>query len=349
MQLCGDHIVWRCACNSLSFTERKAQELLEMIDDALQNIVANPNMPTIHSSSNELDLCGLKTVHLKHNHDAENRKEKSIVAENCGETLPEEVSIVEKQIRTVLSKVSKIEEAQISLTSSMAQLGLDSISAIKVSSLLRREDIHLKVNDIMKLSSIRKMAAAVSKADALSELDRSDNTALLSQWSLRIGVPDILRKIHIDPGCVETCLPVTAGQLHLLAHWEKSDQQLFFPQFTYEVGQIVTTKQVYEAWSKVVQDTPILRTIFLSTNNEKEPVLQIVLKGYNSRCLNIKGQSSSPDYASDQPFVKLQVEDKEGAMELKLRIHHALYDAVSIATIIRRLEAELFGNPVENV
>ncbi len=117
----------------------------------------------------------------------------------------------------------------------------------------------------------------------------------------------------------------------MLSVWHNTRGEVFFPEFKYSLGGAFKHEQIYGAWQDLVAKLPILRTAFVPSPSHGVPFLQVVLSpGQKSQELtNDARHEVLKRFASliIQPFG-----DGDGWV-LRLKIHHALYDAVSLAII----------------
>jgi len=335
MEVVGEELVWRTACRDAARTVAETAELLESLDAVISRIIQDPTSPTIASSIGGISICGLPafvddTSKLK----SKGQATKPIKHAN------DEWSTTETIIRTVLAQVSKSAEAEISKDHSIFHLGLDSISAIKVSSLLRRRGIYIGVHEIMKNNTIRTMAEVVTnQVHAPAPREVVDVDSMVATSLAHIDRADVLQRAGVEESNVEDCLPVSAGQLYMLPRWLESGGTQFAANFQYRVDRALVGEKLEKAWKAVLLRHSILRTIFVVTNDDKVPAVQIVLRETRNPVV----WGSSDNEVSLLRPVFLVVEKKEEHQVVSIRIHHALYDAISLPLILQDLEA-LYAN-----
>lgn len=259
----------------------------------------------------------------------------------------DEWSLMESRIRKVLAKVSGLPEEEVQRTQTIFHLGLDSISAIRLASDLRKEAISLGVADILREATVERMAVAalLRDYDAISEI--------------AVDVDEVLSKAvagldacHADIPAeyVETVYPATAGQIYMLDAWKNSNRELFMPTFMFKCTRIEVSKIRY-AWETLVREEPILRVTFRATQDEKRPFIQVILKSppsqfssmESSQTLDpaflrfIKTQEQQKPVDMDIPPVRLCVQNSPTETILFLTIHHSLYDGVSLPLMLSKL------------
>jgi aryl carrier-like protein len=331
MEVVGEDVVWRVACRNEARSEQETRELVELLDQVLERIVRDPAAQVIASQAGKLSICGLPSFESP-----ETSTNAVTSKQPNGLPKPNETwSEREKTIRSVLAQISKIAETDIAKDHTIFHLGLDSISAIKVSSLLRRQGLHIGVNDILKHNTVRKMAEIVLERPAADTVPEIDVKAVIAKALDGVTGKDNLDYGHLDPAHdVETIMPLTAGQLYMYCMWEASEGAQFAAKFSYEVAGKVDRDRLSAAWETLRGRHPILRTVVVW--DEKTGPLQAVLR---RDCNPVTyGQAASQKLGKSH-LVELQVAEEEARTVITLHIHHILYDAVSLPLIQSELDA----------
>lgn len=322
MEEVGDDFIWRVACQDRIFTEDETDQLLSHLNDVLVDILGDSNAESFEINGDELRLGSLplclRKSQAKPSHSSDQQAH-----DISGLS---ELSLAESTILSVLSEVSKIPETFISREQNFFQLGLDSISVLKVSALLRQRSVHLSISQILQASTIHQMAQ-LAESQAEHQEFVSDDEPLAE-----LDLDRLARVLRIDKTRIEEALPATAGQTYTLTSWRVSEGALFYPTFDFEVAGPITAEAIEASWAKVVDYNPILRTIFVMMDDPSTSVVQIVLR-------------SGSDSVVEQPFAKLVIRPMQNnRWTLQLRIHHALYDARSLRQLMRQLEYFLQGH-----
>ncbi|EPE08713.1 non-ribosomal peptide synthetase [Ophiostoma piceae UAMH 11346] len=339
----GDTIVWRTACDRSYVSGHGASRMLHQLDVALRFLIQTSSAPTTDDGSilkfedDGVSVCGLPPFSPKMHGAVTAAPAFAPVATDSSVAWSDD----ELAIRSVLSSVSGLSEDVIFKTGqTLYHLGLDSISTIKVSSLLKKtKGLALGVRDMLSASSIEEMA---SIAAAKKEKQRLlvDKPAVASNISSALSSLDhaaIANAAGVSPSDVEQILPANAAQTHLISVWQNTNGQVFFPEFRYRLkGQLAQGRRtILAAWTQLVDEYPILRTTFVTTAADALPVVQVVLKRVVDRDTWSSLGSSAKSFA-----ILSAVADKDGqAFSLSLKIHHALYDAVSLQVLLARLQA----------
>ncbi|KAM7189925.1 nonribosomal peptide synthase [Naviculisporaceae sp. PSN 640] len=386
MEVGDESLIWRIACDDACIPKPEVSVLLHQLDLVLAFMVREPDADVIKFSGQSVSVCGLIEF-TPGSFIGEEDKMDAQVEEHAPPSPTEETII------RVLADVSGVPASSIVRTHNIYNLGLDSIGAMRVASALSKEEITLKFRDIAGAKSIRDMARLVDVSrmfDVKGGLGAGKTPENVLQddqdprTRIRLGFGDYLEaddpvsdiSVQVERespspegpmstvltqfNCglskerIERVIPATAMQVHMLAVWLNTDGKLFFPEFKYRLSGDITTDEIGAAWSKLVAETPVLRTVFCTTTWEDVPVLQIVLKPDidtldATRHLpesEIGVQSRTWDSTDIQrevvgPWSQLMpsltaTKQGDGSWLLRLRIHHALYDAVSLPSIMRR-------------
>lgn len=355
-------IIWRIACDSKYVSEAGAAQLLEKLDAALQFIVlakAHGNMLTF--DDNEVSVCGLSSFppNLPGRNGVCNSKTKS--EDKVNDTDASVWTEDELAIRSVLSAAAGVPKSDIQRTGqTLYHLGLDSISAIKVSNILKKSrGISLGVRAMLAANSVQEMAilAASNKEEYQARLCRPEDQSEIPSVLALANADHVVQEAGILPIDVERVLPATAMQVHMVSVWQNTAGDVFFPVFRYRLSTDyeLSLEDVYACWSQLVADHPILRTVFLSTgSDEATPLLQVVLRSKPSSAwaspVTPCVWPSLGDVSLHASLAVLTVNSETGVDDkttffVALKIHHALYDAVSLQTLLDRFEA-LLRSPV---
>lgn len=339
MEIVKDELVWRCAVRDDVFDERGTRELLERLDEVLKAIVAQPDAPIIDFAVDGHSVCGLpaftdvQSGHLE-------RVESTNLDENQEKNWHPE-SPTARALREVLALVSQIPEEEITPSMTIFHIGLDSISAIKVTSLLRKRGITLSVGQMLRAGTVEEMSLiADEKTSDDDNEDVLDNALLVSR-------PDVaIDRAGVEEKDLEYMLPATAGQTYMLSMWLNSHGTLFYSEFKYHIKGATSFEAIRKAWKSVVAQNPILRTSFHATTKERMPYVQFVMRNVEANVTDISAMTNKETatlkakISAKQPFAHLFA-SRTGpttVWSIQLKIHHALYDGVSLPLIVQQLQ-----------
>lgn len=326
----GKDLVGRVACRGSVLGEKDTFVLLSRLTESLLSVVGEPAGQTIEFSGDFMKICGSVIIPEDSGQSGE------LVPPTAEKTSQRTWSTVESKIRNVLSIVSGVSEESIDKEANIFQLGLDSISAIKVSALLKKQSVKLNVSDMLKAGTIEKMALAVNQSEA--NITQREVDYALEESLKGIEVKALLQSYGIDQRDTEITLPATAGQTYFLA-MHSLNPEVFYPKFYYLASAQFNPQFLNCAWSRLIDETPMLRTAFLATGNSQVPYMQTVLKSVRNpptwhddlhHAISIRHDFGSVPVA-------LHVCQTSRGVAFMLHLHHALYDAVGLPLMMGRL------------
>lgn len=306
---------WTVAFQEGVATDQSGEELIGKLDAVLSSFMSRTEQRFLQHSAQGVSICGLPAITF---HDT---GKSDRVSDEQHSDRAEVWSEMESTIRNTLAQVSHMEIETIRKTTGIFHLGLDSVSAIKVSSLLRKQGVRLPVSEIIKLQTIENMAAAAQSSK--DETGQPSSVARIAQVGDTMSRVD-RSAVTIPEEDLEAVIPCTAGQLYMLDMWTASGGRLFYPTFWLQVsGTDMETLQ--SALNSLVERLPILRTRFATyTKYGNLETVQVVLKS-----------DAASRYKLPWSF---RITNSGDDLLLTVRIHHALYDAVSFALMVSEIE-----------
>ncbi|KAL6236826.1 hypothetical protein BDW75DRAFT_103224 [Aspergillus navahoensis] len=262
----------------------------------------------------------------------------------------------EEIIRSVLADVAGIPTEEIKPTTSIFNLGLDSLSAIRIASVCRAKGLKVSVGDILQGNTLRGISSRVRLESEASGAVNGQSPAH-GPLSLIKDYPHVeqtvLSKLHLNKEDIETIIPVLPGQFHHLVSWVKSGRKLFEAPWAFDArdGKRLDADKLNSAWVNLRHRHPVLRTVFAATSDSE--AVQVVLRtaaGNSDSFRVIESTDNITDLARaraceealypsslSSPPVRLRLlkaADKDGILFI---IHHALYDAWSMPMLVSEL------------
>jgi amino acid adenylation domain-containing protein len=343
MEAMGEHMVLRAACKDVVLDVSGAQKLLQTLSRTLEAIVRKPDEPTVEFSESRASVCGLPSIQV-------NTEDIAKVPTSSEKDIEQEVSVTSSEaitIKNALCQVSRTPPGELSDSSTIESIGIDSISAIKVVALLRKKGVQLSVGELIRAKTVARMAKVAQDHASASPPEGRDvpKDTSLARYISQHRLAEVPSLYNIDTENVQAVFPASSGQAYMLNVWQTTQGQLFYPTFEYRFAGCVTEHQLQDAWERLVEKHDILRTIFCSTDKTEVPIAQVVLKRTASTFNIDEKQQSSPH---QQPMAHLNAVQDSAIWVLKLHIHHALYDAVSLPLLMADFEALLAGSPVNH-
>ena len=328
----GEELIGRVAGRGNVLGDRDTHVLLGQMGDILSSIIDGSSEQTVEFTGEGVRICGGSPF--------QDESGKHVVADAVPRAIQQtEWSPIESKIRNVLSIASGVPESSIGKNSTIFELGLDSISAIKVAALLKKQSIKLAVSDMLRAGTIENMATATNSSQ--TDFSVANISSILHDSLDGIDVVQLLQSHGIDSQQVQKVFPATAGQSYfLLMH--TVNPEVFYPEFYYVVSQQLSPEILGRAWTRVVDQTPMLRTAFLRTDSRLLPYIQVELEAVHIPVIwhskfdrHLLSKSLRPEFGA-VPVALHACQTAKGTA-LILQIHHALYDGVSLPYILDRL------------
>jgi amino acid adenylation domain-containing protein len=342
MEVVGNTLMWRCAMKDRVLSEKESHAFLGILDTVLGSILAQPNDPTIETTPQGTSICRLPAF----------EREKPPVQNEANEPARQDQKPMENmsrlhtenKIREILALVSRIPEDEIETGMSIYHIGLDSISAIKVSSLLRKQGVTLSVGEMLKAGTVENMALIAEQHNHTVPEVKVNAEVAIREALHDLDQADIIKRSGTDVPNIEQILPVSGGQLYILSMWVNSGGSNFYPEFKYELKGSVALHTIRDSWQTMVATHPILRTTFVTTKDPSIPYAQIVLREVQNSLIDLTGMKEEEktllveQHASHQPWAHVFVSRNVTGWVIQLKIHHALYDGVSLPLMMQGFE-----------
>ncbi|KGO64994.1 AMP-dependent synthetase/ligase [Penicillium italicum] len=329
----GEDLVGRVACRGNVVGDQDTLALLGQMGDILSSIIDTPSEQTVEFTSEGVKVCGSGAFQDDSGQDVKTDAVPRTL--NHANWLP-----IESKIRKVLSIASGVPENSIDKSSTIFELGLDSISAIKVAALLKKQSVKLAVSDMLRAGTIKNMAKAANSNQ--TELSLTSTSSILHESLDGINVAELLQSHGIDSHRVRKVFPATAGQTYFLS-MHTLNPKLFYPEFYYVTSRQLSPEVLDRAWARVIDQTSMLRTAFVPTADSRLlPYVQVEFEAVHIPVIwHAKFDRHLVSRRLKQEFgavpVALHACQTNKGTALILQIHHALYDAVSLPRILDRL------------
>ncbi|KAM0420751.1 hypothetical protein ACHAPT_011412 [Fusarium lateritium] len=333
-----DALVWRVAYQPQYSLAGSPEQLMAGLDGIMEFLMKSSVSDILSFKERGVSICGMPVVTLQQTtglDDDPSTGNLSNGVENWDQTSVE--------IREVLHQVSNVPIPSIKLSDSLYHLGLDSISAIKVSSLLRKRGLNLRPQDLIKAASISEVS---NKAKSASTNGLQVPTSP-ENWvpPKDVDVEKLLGDYGIPEAEVQV-LPALPMQVYMLSAWQNAEGSVFYPEFPCRIDKLFGMTDIQAAWDNLVCESPLLRTCFIATGSRTLPFLQVILKNHQIPL-------SAPEARGEQidgiePLVSVHVAQQDDkAWLFRLKIHHALYDGVALPSLFQRFSELLQGNSAQ--
>ncbi|KAK8064710.1 Amino acid adenylation [Apiospora phragmitis] len=250
----------------------------------------------------------------------------------------------EKLMQRLWASVLGIKLDTIGTDDNFLRVGGDSIGAMKLVGAAREAGLALTVTDIFQRPKLSDMARAVGRVSSADE-DTIEPFSLLNvSIDHQTSKKQAAELCHIDATQVEDIFPCTPLQEGLLALTAKRAGD-YVAQYMLPFQDTVDVVRLREAWARVLEMTPILRTRIVDL--EGQGLVQVVVNQSTSwpQCSGLaewQERGSKLTMGMGEPLVQYAINDAAAADEhhyFMWTVHHALYDGWSMPRIMDRLEA----------
>ncbi|RWA11889.1 hypothetical protein EKO27_g3185 [Xylaria grammica] len=253
---------------------------------------------------------------------------------------------VEQQLRVLWAEVLHDEPSSFADDDGFFEVGGDSVTAQTLVDSARRHGINLTMKQIFLNNSIRDMA---STAVLSMPGDGGDNPefhpSAPSPWPSAGPLEDlreaVARICSVSRSVIEDVFPCTPMQRSLLGHPESKDN-FYVRQFVFKLKNSSIMTAFWGAWQGTARTNPVLRSriCFLESRPgyiqavlDETPTLNIVSNSSLRDFLTI--DASTPMVPGD-PYTRFcrLTDHQSGGEYFVWTIHHAVFDAVSLALIL---------------
>ncbi|KAK0642682.1 Nonribosomal peptide synthetase 2 [Lasiodiplodia hormozganensis] len=261
-----------------------------------------------------------------------------------------QLNAVETRVRDVLRTVVPFELSEISPSTNIFDLGIDSLNAIDLSIKLRKAGFTCSVADVLSrplLSQLAEIPSSGQETQAVAAQDNSESRKKLLALDAAFRAQNTNPKLpNAAIQAVRPCLPL---QESLVASSLNDDtKSLYVNHIVLKLAPSIDIQRLRDAWLDALSDVDILRTCFEQLDGT---IVQVVLKpravalpweNISHGPLSEKQKEISADIIDNiQVLPPYRLATTEGL--LLISIHHSLYDAVSMNLILGSVYAHYEG------
>lgn len=248
--------------------------------------------------------------------------------------------VLDETTTKTLEIIRDMTKQVITLDSSLASLGIDSLMAILLAARLREAGIRRVTTDILKSVSVRDLIQRREQV-VLHHGDAAVSDLSVEGFRNLVGEHSELAKSWDKIEAVRPCTPVQLGMLietfkNTAMYW--NTVQISLP--------IESSKHdVQSALIQVVTANAMLRTGFVHNSGLKQQYAQVVWQA-SSFDLDVMLQTEAAPIWSEQNLlrpIQFSLRQTETHAILSIRIHHAVYDGWSLDLMTSDLERILVG------
>jgi hypothetical protein len=233
-------------------------------------------------------------------------------------------------IRQILSGFAKMPEELITPSSSLASMGIDSISALQISALARKQGIPITAPEVIQSNTVRELLDRLVEEVPPPPSGDIEIKSPLSDVILTT-LPRSLRNL------VSQVYPGTPGMEWIIGAWQRSGGTRFQHAFVRKFAGRIDLLRMENAWASLLQKHPILRTTFVpmtrSTARLALCILDVPHPSLKSRKLSQKGETSELDVLRDEARMSVQHPPGAPGVHSRLTVLEGKRDTFLIVTL----------------
>ncbi|KAH0564857.1 NRPS protein [Trichoglossum hirsutum] len=258
-----------------------------------------------------------------------------------------------REVAQAVADIVNVPVTNIRPSTSFFSLGLDSISAISLSRVLRSNGhSQLEASLILRHPTVSGLCNEISQGPSPEK--RKGRKPIVGNVFGEAWLSQMAKRTERAGREVQKVLPCTPLQEAMLS---KSNSSNGVPYCNHTVFEIYgDLDRLKDCWDEMASRHEILRTCFLETDNPHHTFAQVVLKQHrpvwsSAETSTLEAGSELKDYI---PTIKLQFNELEPPYHftsirsphrtaLLLLIHHALYDAVAMSQLLEEVQQSYLG------
>jgi hypothetical protein len=259
---------------------------------------------------------------------------------------------IQRTLQAIWCSILKLSPNSVGLDSHWFRCGGDSVLSMKFVLLARREGVIVSVSDIFQNPELERLATVASRKDDTATQPRSIAPfSLLPQQTSTKLVQEVCEQYGFESASVTDLYPCTPFQEGLMALSLRQSSS-YVANFVFEIPQAVDLVRFRNAWEKVAEQNPILRTRFVNTSQgTMQAVLEKAIQWseHTERSVDayIKKDSKKPAGPGSQ-LTRFTIVHVGSQIYLVWTTHHALYDGVSMPRLLATAEATYQGESSSN-
>ena len=261
----SDKLLVTLHVNALPLSADAVQQVMNTFQSFLSSALENPRQQII-ADSKDKQAFAANTVGLK-------SKKTSTESEGAAASAWTET---EEKVRDVIAKFTTVPKDGIKKSTSIYRLGLDSINAVQVATLLRKAGWTVAASDVLQHPSIKALAEHI---DSFSPMQDKTEVAQFDFASFEAKHhAAILSKIGKTTEDIMEINPCTAIQSGMLAQTLHSGGKEYVNSFCMELAFGTDIETLKAAWWSVASACDMLRTGFVGVEDQKYPFVMATHK-----------------------------------------------------------------------
>ncbi|PHH75811.1 hypothetical protein CDD82_4277 [Ophiocordyceps australis] len=251
-------LAWRVACHGQVLTKDEVDGLVDKLNAVLEHMLVEGQSGQVLDFARDggVSICGLPAIVVGHGEEEEEEETKKKKKKHVNGGGEQEHGEWARVLRETLAEVAHVPVDGVDMGLTLYHLGLDSISAIKVSMQLRKRGIVVTPRQVAGAPSLKHVVGLLR-----GEQEETGGGDEVTRWTPPAGIEidQLVRESRVEKEAVEAVLPATAMQVHMLSTWQNSGGNMFYPEFRIPTNGRREDDVVRE-WEKVVERVPVLRT-----------------------------------------------------------------------------------------
>lgn len=250
-------------------------------------------------------------------------------------------------------------------STSIYQLGLDSITATQIAARLRQDGYQCSAIEVVESPTVQQLAQRLTRRDEQFNLatHTPSKRALDFGGFFDLHISKLCAKIGVKRSSIADLRPCTPLQSGMIAQFLHSQGQMYFNHIEMCVDKEVDLETLNEAWDIVFERHEILRSGFACVEDQHYPFGMIT---YRPRCARLpldkinatedkelhdaiswhRAASGACLSAMHEPPWRVCIVVGERTRRMLFSAHHALYDAHVLSTIFQDLHAAYSGTRI---
>ncbi|KAL3418493.1 peptide synthetase [Phlyctema vagabunda] len=265
-------------------------------------------------------------------------------------------------VRSEIASLANIKEEEISLQSSIFELGLDSIDVIKLSSRLKKHGLELSVSRIIKCQRLDEIAASferVVRRDLFETNIVEGKSKALAEW---LKHNDLIQQ-DWPQSSILPVTPLQQGMYHLMV---QSDYQTYFNVDAFKLSDETDSQRLVDAVQEAVRASPIFSSQIVAIDDPQisDNYAQIIrtddLAAPPTDFESMDGNMSEEILTDLRSYAIARAKKKQELFQLRfinigserymiIAIAHALYDGASIQTFHQDIRRAYQKKPIPRI
>ncbi|KAG8409315.1 Nonribosomal peptide synthetase [Metarhizium acridum] len=252
---------------------------------------------------------------------------------------------VEKALQKYFGEVLDLPLEQVWADDHFFSLGGDSLTAMKLVSMARRDNYRLTVKNVFNSPQLSDLAKLI-------QTTKNEDDEKLQPFALIDKKQDVIRaaaqQCHLPRRAIEDIYPCTSLQKGLISETMR-DPSAFIAKLELPLRSHIDISRLEQAWSAVAKANPILRTRMILSGFYG--LLQTVVRDNIPWTVSENAECEDLDVAIGKPLVQLVLcrpaPREQNQAKLILMMHHSIYDGYTLPLIIMQLRTAYEGGVLD--